>query len=213
MQTISIVHPSLNRAGGAERYLLELVNVLQRTGNSVCLYTVDKTDWDKLDEIQGINTRPDREYYSQEKKLELGNIFSWIKAGIVYLWLLISAREETDLSINNYGEILPIISDISIVHAVPVIAKNGNSYSIPLWDIIHPVFVFIHGTLAKKTSRLIITNSKYNMEKIRKQYDAEIVVVNPSIETPRYYGEQKNGRILSIARISPNKNTSKGSRR
>jgi alpha-1,2-mannosyltransferase len=192
--------------GGAERYLLKLVKALQSRGYTVSLYTVDRTDWDKVSEVQGINTRPDIEYYTQKKELELGNIFTWIKAGIIYLWLLIRAREETDLSINNYGEILPIISDISIIHAVPLVEKNGNTYNIPLWELIQPIFGFIHGTLAKKTSKLIITNSKYNKELIQKHYKAEIVVINPPIETPRYYGEQKNGRILSVARISPNKN-------
>ncbi len=90
-------------------------------------YTVDKTDWEKLGKIQGISTRPDKEIYRQEKKLEPSNLFSWTKTAFIYTWLLVRAREESDLSINNYGEVLPIISDISIVHVVPVIAKNGNA--------------------------------------------------------------------------------------
>jgi glycosyltransferase involved in cell wall biosynthesis len=206
LMTASIVHPSLNRAGGAERYLLELVNVLQKAGYSVCLYTVDKTDWEKLGEIQGISTRPDKEPYRQEKRLEPSNLVSWIKAASIYTWILVRAREESDLSINNYGEVLPIISDISIVHAVPVIAKNGNAYNIPLWDVLQPIFRYLHGALTKKTSKIIITNSRYNEKKVNEHYHTETKVVNPPIATASYYGEKKNGRILSIARISPNKN-------
>jgi glycosyltransferase involved in cell wall biosynthesis len=206
LKTASIVHPSLNRAGGAERYLLELVNVLRKAGYIVCLYTVDKTDWEKLEEIQGLETRPDKELYRQEKRLEPSNLFSWIKAASIYTWLLVRGREESDLSINNYGEVLPIISDISIVHAVPVIAKNGNAYNFPLWDVLHPIFRYLHGSLTKKTSKIIITNSRYNEKKVNQHYHTETKVVNPPIATASYYGEKKNGRILSIARISPNKN-------
>jgi glycosyltransferase involved in cell wall biosynthesis len=120
--------------------------------------------------------------------------------------VLVRTREETELSINNYGETLPIISDISIVHAVPLIAKNGNPYNIPLWDYTSPVYEYIHDRLADKTSRCIITNPRYNMEKIQPYYEASVYVVNPPVATTTYFEEQKNGRILTVARISPNKN-------
>ena len=196
----------MNRAGGAERYLLELMRVLQNGGNDVALYTIDKTDWGRLSEIQGLETSPDHEYFLQEKTLEPGNIFSWIKVTLNYLWILTRAREETELSINNYGEVLPIISDISIVHAVPLIAKSGNPYNIPLWDYIRHVYEYIHGRLADKTSRCIITNSRYNLERIKPHYEASIHVVNPPVAISTYIEGQKDGGILTIARISPNKN-------
>lgn len=205
MSTISLVHPSLNRAGGAERYLLVLTSALQRRGYSVSLYTIDRTEWEKLLEIQGIETRPDKEYFLQEKPLEPTGLISWIRATIRYVWLLIWAREETELCINNYGETLPVISDISIVHAVPLIAKNGNPYNIPLWEYTRHIYEYIHRRLAAKTSEIIITNSRYNMEKIRPHYESRTYVVNPPVATSTYYGGQKNGRILTIARISPNK--------
>ncbi len=206
MQTVSIVHPSVNRAGGAERYLLELIKVLQNRGHEIALYTLDRTDWERLREVQGLEVKPDQEFYLQETLLEPSNIFGWIRATLRYIWLLTRAREETELSINNYGETLPIISDISIVHAVPLIAKDGNPYNVPLWEYMRPVYEYIHNRLRAKTSRCIITNSRYNREKIRSQYNADVYVVNPPVATASYYGEQKDGRILTIARISPNKN-------
>ena len=205
MQIVSVVHPSLNRAGGTERYLIEMVKALQTAGYSVSIYTIDKTDWEKIREIQGITAKPTHEHYRQEKKLEPGTVFSWMKMVLVYAWLLIRAREETDISVNNYGEVLPIISSVSIVHAVPLIEKTNNPYSIPLWELLSPLFHHMHGFLKKKTSKHIITNSRFNMEKIRKHYTVDIHVINPPI-TATYYGERKDGTILSIARISPNKN-------
>ena len=205
MHTVSVVHPSLNRAGGAERYLIETMKALQEAGYSVNLYTVDKTNWDRIREIQGITVLPENEFYRREKKLEPSSIFSWLRAALLYFWLLIRAREEADISVNNYGEIIPIISDISIIHAVPLISKNNNSYSIPLWEIIAPIFHYVNGFLKSKTSREIITNSRYNMEKIRQHYDSKTTVIHPPI-TGTYYSERKDGTILSIARISPNKN-------
>ena len=56
---ISVVHPSLNKTGGAERYCLEMINTLTNLGHTVNLYTIDKTYWTKLAQNQNLTPEPD----------------------------------------------------------------------------------------------------------------------------------------------------------
>ena len=120
---------------------------------------------------QTMSTMPSHNELLVEKTQ--GNVFTWTQTTLVFLWLLIMAREETSLSVNNYSEILPIISGISIVHAVSLAEKDGGAYNIPFWELVKPLYGSTHSALAAKTSGLIITNSRYNKELIQKRYNAE----------------------------------------
>jgi len=76
---ISVVHPSLNKTGGAERYCIEMINTLTNLEHTVNLYTIDKTDWIKLREKHNLIAEPDKEHYLQEKTLTPDGLFSWIR--------------------------------------------------------------------------------------------------------------------------------------
>ena len=47
------MHPSLNRAGGAENVCLHVINALSRAGYKIKLVTIDKTDWQFLERVYG----------------------------------------------------------------------------------------------------------------------------------------------------------------
>ena len=55
-------------------------------------------------------------------------LFSWIKTATAYTWLLIKSTEESDICINNYGEIMPFYAHVSIVHSVPMSSIAENNY-------------------------------------------------------------------------------------
>lgn len=42
---VIVVHPSLNRLGGAEKACVRMIEALIDAGHEVTLYTVDKTHW------------------------------------------------------------------------------------------------------------------------------------------------------------------------
>ena len=164
---ISIVHPSLNRAGGAERYCLEMLDTLVKNGYEVSLYTIDNTDWEMIQRIHNLSTRTRREEYLQSNPVEPDGIISWIRTALAYTWLLIRATEETDICINNYGEIMPFFAQVSVIHSVPMSSITENSYRIPLWGFMRRAYLTIFQYLEEKHgSNMIITNSRYNAEKI-----------------------------------------------
>ena len=199
---ISIVHPSLNKAGGAERYCLEMIDTLVSHGHRVKLYTIDKTDWEMLRRTHSLAASPSVEAYLQSKTLAPDGVFSWLRTANAYVWLLIRGCEESELCINNYGEIMPFFADISIVHSVPMGSNSNNSYGIPFWGIMRRVYQAIYGFMdTRYGSEKIITNSRYNAEKINKQ----VTVIHPPVQLPPRRHVEKNGEILTVARIKPTK--------
>lgn len=40
--SVTLIHPSLNRSGGAEKMCLEAIGALKERGYSVALYTLDE---------------------------------------------------------------------------------------------------------------------------------------------------------------------------
>ncbi len=201
---ISVVHPSLNKAGGAERYCLEMIDALVTHGHRVRLYTIDKTDWDMLRRTQNLTASPSVEAYLQSKTLAPDGLFSWLRTANAYTWLLIRGCEEAELCINNYGEIMPFFADISIVHSVPMSSTSNNSYGIPFWDIMRRAYQYIYGFMDERYgSERILTNSRYNAERINKNKKVE--VIHPPIQLPPRRHAEKNGEILTVSRIKQSK--------
>ena len=201
---ISVVHPSLNKTGGAERYCLEMINTLTNLGHTVNLYTIDKTDWTKLAQNQNLTPEPDNEYYLQEKKLTPDGLFSWIRTATAYTWLLIKSTEESDICINNYGEIMPFYAHVSIVHSVPMSSIAENNYGIPLWNIVQRLYNYLYEALKPHHSEIIVTNSSYNAGRINHIGKTEIIY--PPVKLPAPSQEEKNGEILTVARLKTGKN-------
>ncbi len=199
---ISLVHPSMNKAGGAERYLTETIHCLRETGHSITLYTIDKTDWTTLSQTHGLNAEPDAEHYLQEKPLTPDGVFSWIRTAVAYTWLLIQACEKSDICINNYGEILPYFAQVSIVHSVPL--GESNNYGIPLWGLIKPLYGITSGWLTPYRSEIIVTNSCFNATRI--QHKGRIEIIYPPVRLPANSQAEKNGEILTVARLKQGKN-------
>jgi len=204
---ISVVHPSLNKTGGAERYCLEMINTLTNLGHTVNLYTIDKTDWIKLREKHNLTADPEKEHYLQEKTLTPDGLFSWIRTASAYMWLLIEGTEESEICINNYGEIMPFFAQVSVVHSVPMSSITENNYGIPLWKLIQRLYNYIYETMKPYHSEIIVTNSSYNAGRINHRGKKEIIY--PPVKLPSSGQEEKNGEILTVARLKTGKNLSR----
>jgi hypothetical protein len=59
--SVVVAHPSLNRAGGAEKVCLTVVGALNEHGFKVELATIEKTDWGFLEDRFGALSRPSKE--------------------------------------------------------------------------------------------------------------------------------------------------------
>lgn len=204
---ISVVHPSMNKAGGAERYLIDMIKCLQTLGHRVSLYTIDKTDWTTLHQTHNLVVDPNSEHYLQDKPLTPDSVFSWLKTAIVYTWLLIRACEESDICINNYGEIMPYFAQVSVVHSVPMSSITENNYDIPFWGLMRRIYGYVTGILKPYYSEVVITNSLFNASRIN--HTGRVTVINPPVQLPSTIQAEKNGEILTVARLKPSKNLNK----
>jgi len=181
--------------------------VVKDQGNSVHLYTIDRTNWVLLEDNWAVKARPDAETYFQEGVLSPLDSLSWAWASITYLWLLLRAQIEEGLSINNYGEVFPLISDVSYIHSRPLITVEGDPYGVPVWGYTRKLYDRVYTELSSNYQEgTLLTNSRYNMELVKERLIRDAVVVHPFIEPVIYRGEPKTGNVLTVSRIAPGKN-------
>jgi alpha-1,2-mannosyltransferase len=205
---VFLIHPSLNRMGGSERVFLETLRVLKDQGNNVHLYTIDRTNWMLLEGNWGVKARPDEETFFQDRVLDPQDSYSWAWTTVTYLWMLMRAQMEEGISINNYGEVFPFISDVSYVHSRPLAAMSEeNPYGAPMWGLTRKIYDRLYDKLSQSTQGgTLLTNSGYNAGIIRESLNREARVVHPFIEPVLYRGEPKTGNVLTVSRIAPGKN-------
>jgi alpha-1,2-mannosyltransferase len=205
--SVTVIHPSLNRSGGAEKMCLEAIGALKESGYSVALYTLDEPQWPLIEGNWGDVARPDTEYFLQEGALKPSGLGSWIRCSVLYLWLLYYAQTQDSLTLNNYGEVYPFISDVSYIHSQPLASMDGNPYRVPLWEITGEAYMYLQDKMLERhLSPVLVTNSTYNARQIRKVFGSKPTVLHPSIEPLPYRYEPKNGRVLTVCRLTPEKN-------
>ena len=214
---IGLVHPSLSTIGGAEAVFLEMIKVLQESGHTVTAYTIDRVDWKKVGRDLRIHAIPENEYYVFQQLPSIKNPFvNLFLFAYSYLRLLfVAKRSGDDLSINNYGEIFPSISDFSYIHSVPLITIDGengeNPYQIPFWRITSRSYALLYLILEKITEpSMIITNSRYNAEIIKRHSRKAPLVLYPPVNsvTKDCDNSKKENVILTVSRINSKKNLS-----
>jgi len=192
--------------GGSERVCLEIIRVLKDQGHFVHLCTVDRTNWALMEANWGASTRPDGETYHQEAPLNPADTASWAWTAATYLWMMLRAQMEPGLSINNYGEVFPLVSDVSYIHSRPLITVEGDPYGVPVWGYTRKLYDWVYYELSSNYQEgALLTNSRYNMELTRDHLGREAQVVHPFIEPVLYRGEPKTGNVLTVSRIAPGK--------
>ena len=140
MPIIAFTHPSLNKMGGAEKMALETIKILIEAGYNIHLYTIDPVDWELLETKWGKYPRPMEEFSNSKEKLEPRSIYDWINAALLYLRILFKTYINYPITINNYGEAMPYLSEITIFHAEPLLYQGDNPYNIPFWKKIKPIY-------------------------------------------------------------------------
>lgn len=209
---VNIVHPSLNRHGGAERVLLEMIKSLSNAGHETNLYTLDRVRWDQLTHSFGRNTQPVKEFYANDNLPGFNSPFNWGLIAIKYLRLLNQAKVNADgISINNYGEVFPFITDFSYIHSIPLFAlpmkTELNPYSVPFWTHLSRGYRIAHLFLRRRVSEVILTNSVYNSDIIERSLRIKPIIVNPPIrmQTSTLRAVEKEAVVLSMSRFSNSK--------
>lgn len=210
---ILIVHHSLNGVGGGERVALHIIKALQEAGHEVELGTVEKTDWGRVLRISGVRLRSiPREFSLFPIKL---NAFGIYQRPLSALSLLF--RRGYDLTINTHGDVMPVPTTITYLH-FPVFAllveepwRFYVKYSRPFWRLYFEPYRLLQEKLARVifSRTVLLTNSTFSREVIRRCIGRNAVVVYPPVELDDYLSlplDRKEDVVISIGRMTPEKN-------
>ena len=206
-----VVHNTLNSVGGGERVCLAVIEALKSMGSKVTLITTEPTDWGRVVRTTGIDVRPDREVHLPFRLRYFGIYMRFATAPLLSL-----ERGKCDIVVNTHGDLLPITSDIIYMH-YPTFAllwegKANIKYSKSLfWKIYFYPYVWIQRRLANKVRwRVLLTNSEFSREAIRKYIGAEARVLYPPVDVSEFLkvsgSKDREDRVVSCGRYTPEKN-------
>ncbi len=208
---ITVVHHSLNPAGGAEKLCVAAIEALKMQKHQVVLVTVERTNWDHIHKIFGKIVKPDKEVYITPRLLSrrlntLSIALTYSLAYILQLWRSRS-KHECDLTINTFGDIMNSFSDVTYIH-FPLRAALEFS-QIPafihtsIWQGLGPLYNLTALACERiAPSRLLITNSKFMQDIIRTTLNRKAIVIYPPVDTNVFLSEcfkpKKDGNLVAV---------------
>lgn len=214
--SVTVVHPSLNRGGGAERVCLSIVKTLSENGYNVTLATVDRTDWRSLDQRFGESPRPFKEFYVFDAKA-VKDTFSqaiFTLSSFIPLLLYVRFKQSSGVVVNTCGEIVDSIADISYINALPMrVTPNYAESGMPnssLWRLSVQAYGFSLRILDRiYAQNIVLVNSRFMQSIIRRDLKRSSVIVYPPVAAARF-GLASDNRtrknvVATVARIRPGK--------
>jgi len=212
MWKVCVIHNTLNSVGGGERVCLVLIEALKSLGYKVTLITTEPTYWNKVRDIVGNITRPDREVSLLPFRVKAFGIYLRM---LTFLQLM-KERKECDLTINTHGDVLPISSDIIYMHYPTFALLKENPVNIKyssslFWKMYFKPYEKIQSYFIRKMKwKILLTNSEFSREAIKKYVGTDAKVIYPPVEIDEFLKVSKNRkreqRIVSCGRYTPEKN-------
>ena len=209
-----IVHNSMNITGGGERLAMAVLEALKELGYRVTLITTEPTNWEKVDRVYGGRApRPDEEFSVLPFPVRTFGIYMRLLTALG----LLAKRKECDLTINTHGDVLPLSTDIVYMHfptfAVLRESPSNAKYSKSLfWRLYFAPYEIIQSLLAKRMSwKILLTNSEYSRDVIRKYVGADALVVYPPVnideflEASKTPPEEREDIVVACGRFTPEK--------
>ena len=207
-----VVHNTLNSVGGGERVCLAIIEALKSLGHEVYLVTAEPTNWARVKRIMGDVIKPDKEIYLLPFRVRVFGIYMRL---LTFLELIKKAKF-CDLIVNTHGDVLPISSDIIYMHyptfallkETPINVKYSKSL---FWRIYFCPYEEIQSYLIKKMKwRLLLTNSRFSQEAIKRYIGADAIVIYPPVEISEYLkvsgNTKRDNRVVLCGRYTPEKN-------
>jgi len=202
----------LNSVGGGERVCLTIIEALKSLGHKVTLITIEPTNWDKVMRIVGAVVRPDNEIYLLPFSIKAFGIYMRLLTAL----LLIRERNKCDLVINTHGDVLPVSSDIIYMHFPTFALLRENPVNVKyfkslLWRLYFYPYERIQDHLVRRMKwRILLTNSEFSKEIIRKYVGADAIVLPPPVEISEFLNVSKSKErgdiVVSCGRYTPEKN-------
>jgi alpha-1,2-mannosyltransferase len=212
---VAVAHHSLNIPGGAERLSLTLVEALQRRGHDVVLVTVEKTDWSFVRRSFGNVSMPQREHYALKMRASDGLSSMSIASTyfLLYVLQLLASkwRDDCDLVVNTFGDVINSIADVAYVHfplraalrfsQIPAFARAS------MWRAVAPLYNSTMALLEHCLPGKLITNSRFMQGIIKEVLCREAVVVYPPVDvsafSSRFSGEKTGSLVATVSSYTP----------
>ena len=212
-----VVHPSLNRGGGAEKVCLAVVRALMRDGYWVKLVTVERTDWLLLEERFGGLSRPSEEVYIMERMPIRGKSSQAVFTLLFFLAELVCHRikGEGDVVVNTYGDLVDSVADVSYINALPVRVM----YKYPEYGffngIVGRAIAQAYGFCLRVVDRffrnnVLLANSVFTQGVVKRHLGRDSLVVFPPVDVKNFgcnFRDVSRGNlVVAVSRLRLGKN-------
>lgn len=182
---------SLNPLGGAERVCVRFLRALEKIDCDVTLATIDKTDWMLLKKSIDIPSKRMKEHYLFETIPKLPTLT--LRQGFLALLyaielFLVSARGGYDLLVNLRGEIVDSIGDLVYFNAMPLKLMYIYPQIQPTRNVKWVIYSRLFSLLTKfikRPQKVVVANSKFNKEIIKKHLGKRAIVIYPPVKLDR----------------------------
>lgn len=212
---ILLIHNTLNSMGGEGKVALHFLKILIEEGFDVSLLTVEKTDWDKIARISGVELpKIPKEFWLMRELQRFGLYQRQLLA-----FSVMKLRKRYDIIINTHGDVMPVHADVTYMHFPLAVFLEGpwsahTKYQKSLFWKIYFSPYYLAQKASLKTGvfekTLVITNSRFSREVIRNYLGKNALVIHPPVEIYAYdrIAENVNRKnaVTTVSRFVPEKN-------
>jgi alpha-1,2-mannosyltransferase len=202
---IGIFHPPINVCGGAEWVATKITNTLRSQGHNTVFLANKKIDQRRIKNLFGEEIFADREipfHFEPFATTDLHNIYT---DGLRTLFL----KSKCDLVIDTQSNgILPGVN-ISYIH-FPIFGRLASSSKYKNKTLFFGAYGLYERARAKKNDCLLLANSKYTCEAIRKHIGVAPFLLYPPISNAFFTASsnqiERENVVVALSRIAPGKN-------
>jgi len=210
---IALAHLTLNFLGGEENLCLSFIDALKRCGHRVTLFTVEKTDWDSVRQFFGNTTPPDEEIYAtssvmHDKFLKASTLMLAYTNFLVGL-IRLNHNKRYDLIINNYGDLINSLADITYVH-FPLRAtleySQTPAFVSPIrWEAYCRVYNLAVALLDRVKPGVLLTNSKFTKQVAQRYLKRDMVILHPPVNVRAFASikAEKKDYVITVSKFTP----------
>ncbi|RLE55402.1 MAG: hypothetical protein DRJ40_08085 [Thermoprotei archaeon] len=212
MMRALVIHYSLNACGGGERVCLYTIRVLNELGLEVDLVTGERTSWGKVLALTDVPVKVRREFVIVRNPVRKLSLYGKLLTN----FRILNLRKRYDITVNTNFEALLVPADLIYVHFPHAIYVKGEYeywrafgkyYRSPLWRLYFEPYKVGMEFLSSEVKRcLMVTNSSFTAEQIRKYLGVNPIVVHPPVAVGKFLKladrEDREDTVVTVARYS-----------
>ena len=204
---VSVIHPTLNPKGGAERLCLTIIEALKEAGHTVVLGTLEKTNWEDVESSFEHVVKPDKEVVVPRKLAVFGTygqilqVFS--NASKICKQSDVTIVSDYFSSWMLYG-LLSVKNLLLYVHDPTFTPKK---YRKGIWKLYHKPYSLIEKiSISKLKKAHILANSTFSAKILKKAHRLNAEILYPPVDIKNFFPSKKENLVVSVGRFHPDKN-------